>query len=142
MERARTYRIVFSILSLFGCFSTVGVVAVQPLAVCLLVVVQYQVARFIPNKQGAIPGAHSRVRSTGGFLHPFHFRKCATSQEITMTVDQTTSQLKIDIWDLLFRSGPMTVEQIAVQLNCPALSIEDAVRDAWFVSKSGVIHIA
>ena len=59
-----------------------------------------------------------------------------------MTVDQTTSQLKIDIWDLLFRSGPMSVEQIAGQLNCPAPSVQEAVQDAWFVTKSGIIHIA
>lgn len=59
-----------------------------------------------------------------------------------MTDAETLQKLKIDIWDLLFRTGALPVARISEKLGSPVAVIQEAVHDEWFQVSNDVVAIA
>ncbi|MFO0923940.1 MAG: hypothetical protein U0905_15780 [Pirellulales bacterium] len=41
-------------------------------------------------------------------------------------------QIRIDIWDYIYQTGPSDIRTLAEELNLPEDSVRDAVANAWF----------
>lgn len=51
-------------------------------------------------------------------------------------------QLRAEIWDHLYRSGPQTVEQIASSLRIDRVTVHAAVEHEWFEILDSTVRIA
>lgn len=51
-------------------------------------------------------------------------------------------QTRTEIWDLLYRTGPKTVEQIAEQIHLDASTIAAVVSHEWFDVHNDEVQIA
>lgn len=51
-------------------------------------------------------------------------------------------QLRMDIWDHIFRSGPQSCEQLAEKLAVDVVSITTVVEHEWFVILDSKVQIA
>ncbi len=51
-------------------------------------------------------------------------------------------QIRIDVWDLVFRSGPQSISQIAETLPLEPREVEAAVDHAWFTLQNDIVSIA
>ena len=51
-------------------------------------------------------------------------------------------QLRTEIWDHLYRSGPQTVEQIAGSLRMDAVTVIAVTEHEWFETQGSEVRIA
>lgn len=51
-------------------------------------------------------------------------------------------QLRTEIWDHLYRSGPQTVEQIAGGLRMEAITVVEVIEHNWFEVVDSKVQIA
>ena len=51
-------------------------------------------------------------------------------------------QLRVDIWDLIFKTGPQTREQISKTLDVDLATIASVVEHEWFEIKESNVSIA
>ena len=51
-------------------------------------------------------------------------------------------QLRVDIWDLIYRTGPQTREQIAEALGADATMVATVVEHEWFEILDATVSIA
>lgn len=58
-----------------------------------------------------------------------------------MTVDEQ-EQLRANIWDYIYSSGPQSVEQLAEQLEISPQTVSGLVDHAWFSSQDDLVTIA
>ncbi len=59
-----------------------------------------------------------------------------------MLDSQELQQIRIDIWDLIYQSGPQDVAKIAEELNLPEEAVRDAVSDVWFTVRNEMVSNA
>ena len=51
-------------------------------------------------------------------------------------------QLRTQVWDHLFKTGPQTVEQISGSLSMDSATVSLAVQHEWFSVANSVVEIA
>ena len=51
-------------------------------------------------------------------------------------------QIRIQIWDQIYRSGPQSTDQIASELNIDVTTVAMAVEHEWFERLDSIVQIA
>ena len=51
-------------------------------------------------------------------------------------------QMRIDVWDLVFQSGPQTIAQIVATTQLDQQIVEAVVNHAWFDVQGDIVSIA
>ncbi|MCA9213304.1 MAG: hypothetical protein KDB27_09580 [Planctomycetales bacterium] len=51
-------------------------------------------------------------------------------------------QLRIQIWDHIYRSGPQSTDQISSELNIDVTTVVMAVEHEWFERLDSIVQIA
>lgn len=56
--------------------------------------------------------------------------------------DKNEEDLRVDIWDLIYRDGPQSIEQLSEQLQMGPPTVAGLVDHAWFFTLENKVHIA